>query len=112
MEAAQEVARSDSFIAPLLTRQSRMSDNTPTAPKAKPSSTLALIGKRCPNCGKSLTVLENPPVIVPDDIRELDWDYVKNRALIPKILAICLACGFVAVESMTPVEVSGAYAGI
>lgn len=78
--------------------------------RPKASSTLALIGKRCPNCSLGLTFLENPPVIVPDDLWELDWDYVKNRALVPKILAICLRCGFVAVESMTPVEVSGAYA--
>lgn len=75
----------------------------------KPSSTLALIGKRCPACDSDLTFLENPPVIVPDDLRDLDWDYVKNLALVPKILAICLKCGFVAVESMTPIEVSGAY---
>ena len=83
--------------------------NDPPAPGSKPSSTLALIGKRCPNCNTDLTFLEDPPVIVPDDLRELDWDYVKNLALIPKILAICLKCGFVAVESMTPVEASGVY---
>lgn len=77
--------------------------------RAKPSSTLALIGKRCPNCGLELSFLENPPVIVPDDLHELDWDYIKNRSLIPKVLAICLKCGFVAVESLTPVEASGTY---
>jgi len=89
-----------------------LSDRISSTPRAKPSSTLALIGKRCPNCRKELAFLENAPVIVPDDLRELDWDYVKNRALIPKILAICLACGFVAVESMTPVEVSSVYTNI
>lgn len=78
--------------------------------RSKPSSTLALVGKRCPNCGLELTFPENPPVIVPDDLRELDWDYVKNRALVPKILAICVKCGFVAVESLTPAEVSDACA--
>jgi len=83
-------------------------DDRPAA-ASKPSSTLALVGKRCPNCDCDLTFLENPPVVIPDDLRELDWDYVKNLALVPKILAICLKCGFVAVESMTPVEASGVY---
>ena len=84
-------------------------DKKSAAPRAKPSSTLALVGKRCPNCGLELSFLENPPVIVPDDLRELDWDYVKNLSLVSKILAICLKCGFVAVESLTPVEASGTY---
>lgn len=88
------------------------SETQPPPPRSKPSSTLALVGKRCPNCNASLTVLEHPPVIVPDDLRELDWDYVKNRALVPKILAICVHCGFVAVESLTPVEASGAYSNL
>ena len=78
--------------------------------RAKPSSTLALIGKKCPNCGVDLHFLDNPAVIVPDDLRELDWDYIKNLSLVPKILAICLKCGFVAVECLTPVEASEIYA--
>ena len=84
-------------------------DEEGEAPRTNPSSTLALIGKRCPNCGLELSFLENPPVIIPDDLRELDWDYIKNLSLIPKILAICLKCGFVAVDSLTPVEATGAY---
>lgn len=80
--------------------------------RAKPSSTIALIGKRCPNCDVALTFLENPPVIMPDDLRDLDWDYVKNLALVPKVLAICLKCGFVAVDCLTPAEASGAYRDI
>ncbi len=79
--------------------------------RSKPSSTLALIGKRCPNCGTGLDFLENPPVIVPDDLGELDWDYVKNLSLVPKVLAICLGCGFVAVECLTPVEARWTYVG-
>jgi hypothetical protein len=75
----------------------------------KPGSSIALIGRRCPNCGLELSFLENPPVIVPDGLRELDWDYIKNLSVIPKILAICLRCGFVATDSLTPVEVSGVY---
>lgn len=74
------------------------------ARKGKPTSTLALIGKNCPNCGTALNFLENPPVIVPDDLGELDWDYSKNLLLVPKVLAICLRCGFVAVECLTPAE--------
>jgi len=70
---------------------------------------LALIGKNCPNCGLELHMLENPPIIFPDDLRELDWDYIKNLSLVPKVLAICLKCGFVATESLTPVEASGIY---
>jgi hypothetical protein len=85
-----------------------MEEDSPAA-RSKPSSTLALIGKRCPNCGIELRVLDNPAVIVPDDLRELDWDYIKNRALVPRILAICLDCGFVAVDSLTPVEASQVY---
>jgi hypothetical protein len=54
-------------------------------------------------------MLENPPIIFPDDLRELDWDYIKNLSLVPKVLAICLKCGFVATESLTPVEASGIY---
>ena len=78
--------------------------------RVRPSSTLALVGKRCPNCGTELRVLENPPVIVPDDLHELEWDYIKNLSLVPKVLAICLKCGFVAVECLTPVEAQGTYA--
>ena len=58
--------------------------------RSKPTSTLALVGKVCPNCGSALDFLENPPVIVPDDLGELDWDYIKNLSLVPKMLAICL----------------------
>ena len=54
------------------------------AGRSKPSSTLALIGKVCPNCGLELNFLENPPVIVPDDLGELEWDYVKNLLLGPQ----------------------------
>jgi hypothetical protein len=54
--------------------------------------------------------MERPPVIVPDDLGELEWDYVKNLSLVPKVLAICLKCGFVAVECLTPVEARGLYA--
>ncbi len=86
-----------------------MDKETPAA-RIKPSSTLALIGKRCPNCDLELHFLDNPPVIVPDDLRELDWDYIKNLSLVPKILAICLKCGFVAVDSLTPVEAGEMYA--
>ncbi len=75
------------------------------------SSTLALVGKRCPNCDTDLAVLENTPVIVPDDLRELEWDYIKNLALVPKVLAICTRCGFVAVECLTPVEALGTHVG-
>ena len=78
--------------------------------RSRPSSTLALVGKRCPNCGLELHLLENPPVIVPDDLAELEWDYVKNLSLVPKVLAICVSCGFVAVECLTPVEAKGTYA--
>lgn len=77
--------------------------------RGKPTSTLALVGKACPNCGTPLTFLENPPVLVPDDLGQLDWDYVKNLSLVPKILALCLKCGFVAVECLTPVEALGTY---
>ena len=78
---------------------------------SKPTSTLALVGKVCPNCDSKLDILESPPVIVPDDLAELEWDYIKNRLLIPKVLAICLKCGFVAVECLTPREARGAYVG-
>ena len=90
-----------------------MSGSTPRedSGRGKPSSTLALVGKKCPNCGLELHVLENPPVIVPDDLGELEWDYVKNLSLVLKVLAICLKCGFVAVECLTPVEARGTYAG-
>ncbi len=81
------------------------------AERSKPSSTLALIGKACPNCGTNLDFLENPPVIVPDDLDKLEWDYVKNLSLVPKVLAICVRCGFVAVECLTPVEARGTYSG-
>jgi hypothetical protein len=79
--------------------------------KGRATSTLALIGKSCPNCGTALEFLENPPVIVPDDLGELEWDYVKKLSLVPKILAICTKCGFVAVECLTPVEALGTYVG-
>jgi len=79
--------------------------------RSKPSSTLALVGKVCPNCGTGLGFLENPPVIVPDDLGQLDWDYIKNLSLVPKVLAICLKCGFAAVECLTPVEAQGTYVG-
>lgn len=82
-----------------------------TAGKSKPTSTLALIGKACPNCASVLDFPENPPVIVPDDLGQLDWDYVKNLSLVPKVLAICVKCGFVAVECLTPVEALGTYVG-
>jgi hypothetical protein len=81
------------------------------AGSGRPSSTLALIGKTCPNCGTGLDFLENPPVIVPDDLDMLEWDYVKNLSLVPKVLAICLRCGFVAVECLTPVEAKCTYVG-
>lgn len=84
-------------------------DKERAASRIKPSSSLALIGKRCPNCDIQLSFLENPAVIFPDDLRELDWDYVKNLSLVTKILAVCLKCGFVALDSLTPVEASGAY---
>ncbi|HXW37703.1 MAG TPA: hypothetical protein VEJ36_07375 [Nitrososphaerales archaeon] len=77
--------------------------------KASPSSTLALISKNCPNCGTALSFPEVPPVVFPDDLRELDWDYIKNLSLVPKVLAICLSCGFVAVDCLTPVEATGVY---
>lgn len=79
--------------------------------RSKPTSTLALIGKVCPNCGTALEFLENPPVIVPDDLDKLEWDYVKNLSLVPKVLAICVKCGFVAVECLTPAEAQGTYVG-
>jgi len=79
--------------------------------RSKPSSTLALIGKLCPNCGTGLDFPENPSVIVPDDLGQLDWDLVKNLSLVPKVLAICIKCGFVAVECLTPVEALGTYVG-
>ena len=79
--------------------------------EGKATSTLALIGKACPNCNSELNFLERPPVIVPDDLPELEWDYVKNRLLVPKILAICVRCGFVAVECLTPAEAQGTHAG-
>jgi len=79
--------------------------------RSKPTSTLALIGKTCPNCASGLEFLDNPPVIVPDDLGELEWDYVKNLSLVPKLLAICVKCGFVAVECLTPVEARGTYVG-
>lgn len=79
--------------------------------RTKPTSTLALISKVCPNCGTGLDFLENPPVIVPDDLDKLEWDYVKNLSLVPKVLAICVKCGFVAVECLTPVEARGTYVG-
>ena len=50
-------------------------------------------------------------MIVPDDLDALDWDYIKSRLLVPKVLAICLKCGFVAVECLTPVEARGTYLG-
>jgi len=81
------------------------------AGRTKPTSTLALIGKVCPNCGTGLDFLENPPAIVPDDLDKLEWDYVKNLSLVPKVLAICVRCGFVAVECLTPVEAQGTYVG-
>ena len=81
------------------------------AERSKPRSTLALIGKTCPNCGTKLDFLENPPVIVPDDLDKLEWDYIKNLSLVPKVLAICVRCGFVAVECLTPVEARGTYSG-
>jgi len=81
------------------------------AGRTKPTSTLALIGKVCPNCGTVLDFLENPPVIVPGDLDKLEWDYVKNLSLVPKVLAICVRCGFVAVECLTPVEAQGTYVG-
>jgi hypothetical protein len=77
--------------------------------RSKPSSTLALVGKVCPNCGTALDVMENPPVIVPDGLAQLDWDYVKNLSMVPKVLAICVKCGFVAVECLTPAEALGTY---
>ncbi len=77
--------------------------------KGKASSGLALIGKTCPNCQLELSLLENPPVIFPDDLGELDWDYIKNLHLVPKVLGICLRCGFVVTESLTPAEASGLY---
>jgi len=80
------------------------------ATRTRPSSTLALIGKGCPNCKSQLDFLENPPVIVPDDLERLDWDSVKNLSLVPKLLAICVKCGFVAVDCLTPVEALGTYA--
>ena len=58
--------------------------------RSKPTSTLALVGKLCPNCGTLLTLLESPPVLVPDDLDRLEWDYVKNLSLVPKVLAICV----------------------
>jgi len=73
------------------------------------SSTLGLVGRTCPNCGGQLSVLDNPPVVFPDDLGELEWDYVKNLALVPKILAVCVACGFVAVDCLTPVEARKIY---
>lgn len=79
--------------------------------KSKPTSTLALIGKVCPNCKSQLDFLENPPVIVPDDLGQLDWDYIKNLSLVPKVLAICVKCGFVAVDCLTPVESVGTFFG-
>ena len=79
--------------------------------RIKPTSTLALVGKVCPNCASKLDILENPPVIVPDDLPVLEWDYIKNLLLVPKVLAICLKCGFVAVECLTPVEALGTYVG-
>ncbi len=82
-----------------------------SAGRTKLTSTLALIGKSCPNCGTALDFLENPPVILPDDLGQLDWDSVKNLSLVPKVLAICVKCGFVAVECLTPVEALGTYAG-
>ena len=76
---------------------------------SNPSSTLALIKKDCPNCGRALAFPENPPLVFPDDLGELDWDYIKNLSLVPKVLAICLSCGFVAVDCLTPVEATGVY---
>jgi hypothetical protein len=78
--------------------------------RSEPTSTLALVGKACPNCGSRIEVLDNPPVIVPDDLDRLEWDYVKNLSLVPKVLAICVKCGFVAIECLTPVEARGTYA--
>lgn len=77
--------------------------------KGKLSSTLGLIGKRCPACGNELSILDNPPVVFPDDLGELDWDYVKNLALVPKVLAVCLRCGFVAVDCLTVAEARKIY---
>jgi hypothetical protein len=77
--------------------------------RSKPSSALALIGKLCPNCGVAIEFLDNPPMIFPDDLAQLDWDYIKNLHLVPKVLGICLRCGFVVTESLTPVEASGLY---
>jgi hypothetical protein len=82
-----------------------------TEGRSKPTSTLALVGKVCPNCGSELDFLENPPVIVPDDLGQLEWDYIKNLSLVPKVLAICVKCGFVAVECLTPMEAQGTYVG-
>lgn len=81
----------------------------PSARKERPSSTLALIDRVCPNCRVPLSFPEAPPVIFPDDLNELDWDYIKTLSLVPKVLAICLKCGFVAVDCLTPVEASGVY---
>ncbi len=81
------------------------------AGSGKPTSTLALIGKVCPNCDTALEILESPPVILPDDLGQLEWDLVKNLSLVPKVLAICVKCGFVAVECLTPVEALGTYVG-
>jgi hypothetical protein len=77
--------------------------------KSKPTSTLALISKVCPNCSSDLNFLENPSIKVPDDLGELEWDYIKNLSLVPKVLAICVRCGFVAVECLTPAEARGKY---
>jgi hypothetical protein len=79
------------------------------ARRSRPTSTLALIGKVCPNCGFALDFLESPPVLVPDDLDQLEWDYIKNLSLVPKVLAICVRCGFVAVECLTPAEALGAH---
>lgn len=86
-----------------------MSGLSPDKEDGKAKSALALIGKTCPNCGIELNLLENPPVILPDDLASLDWDYIKNLHLVPKVLGICLRCGFVVTESLTPVEASGIY---
>jgi hypothetical protein len=68
------------------------------------------MGNCYPNCDLELSSLEDPPAIVPDDLQELDWFCIKNISLVPKILAKYLRCGFLAVESSTPVKATGAHA--
>jgi hypothetical protein len=67
----------------------------------------------CRNCGaEGLDFLEKHPLIVPDGLSELEWDYIKSLSPVPKVLAISVRCGFVAVECLTPVEAQGIYVGI